>query len=100
MHAQVEAMKSCSPSAWVRHLAVGVLALGAAACVDQAPPDAATKRSPPADEPSSTDERVEANENFPTVARLFVQLSALGLACGYTRSAVLQWGAAVAGSPM
>ncbi|MEO8181852.1 MAG: DUF1552 domain-containing protein [Deltaproteobacteria bacterium] len=45
-------------------------------------------------------ERVEANENFPTVARLHVQITALALACGYTRSAVLQWGAAVAGSPM
>lgn len=45
-------------------------------------------------------ERVEANENFPLVARLHVQLVALALACGYTRSAVLQWGAAVAGSPM
>ncbi len=44
--------------------------------------------------------RVEANENFPTVARLHVKLTALALACGYTRSAVLQWGAAVAGSPM
>jgi hypothetical protein len=45
-------------------------------------------------------ERVEANENFPTVARLHVQIAALALACGYTRSAVIQWGAAVAGSPM
>lgn len=45
-------------------------------------------------------ERVEANENFPVVARLHVQLTALALACGYSRSAVLQWGAAVAGSPM
>ena len=42
---------------------------------------------------------VEANANFPTVARLFVKLLGLALACGYTRSAVLQWGAAVAGSP-
>ncbi len=45
-------------------------------------------------------ERVEANENFPVVARLHVQITALALACGYSRSAVLQWGAAVAGSPM
>ena len=44
--------------------------------------------------------RVEANENFPAVARLHVQIAALALACGYSRSAVLQWGAAVAGSPM
>ena len=43
---------------------------------------------------------VEANENFPVMARLFVRLVALALACQYTRSAVLQWGAAVAGSPM
>ena len=42
---------------------------------------------------------VEANANFPTVARQFVKLLGLALACGYTRSAVLQWGAAVAGSP-
>jgi hypothetical protein len=42
---------------------------------------------------------VEANANFPAVARLFVKLLGLALACGYTRSAVLQWGAAVAGSP-
>jgi hypothetical protein len=45
-------------------------------------------------------ERVEDNENFPVVARLHVQIAALALACGYTRSAVIQWGAAVAGSPM
>lgn len=45
-------------------------------------------------------DRVEDNENFPTVARLHAQITALALACGYTRSAVLQWGAAVAGSPM
>jgi hypothetical protein len=45
-------------------------------------------------------ERVEDNDNFPIVARLHVQLTALALACGYSRSAVLQWGAAVAGSPM
>ena len=43
---------------------------------------------------------VERNENFPTMARLHVKVAALALACGYTRSAVLQWGAAVAGSPM
>jgi hypothetical protein len=43
---------------------------------------------------------IEQNENFPTMARLHVKLVALALACGYTRSAVLQWGAAVAGSPM
>ncbi len=43
---------------------------------------------------------VEANENFPTMARLSVKVAVLALACGYTRSAVLQWGAAVAGSPM
>jgi hypothetical protein len=43
---------------------------------------------------------VENNENFPTMARLFVKIAALSLACQYTRSAVLQWGAAVAGSPM
>lgn len=45
-------------------------------------------------------ERVEDNDNFPLVARLHVQLTALALACGYSRSAVLQWGAAVGGSPM
>jgi hypothetical protein len=45
-------------------------------------------------------DRVEANENFPVVARLSVQLAVLALACGYSRSVVLQWGAAVAGSPM
>lgn len=43
---------------------------------------------------------VESNENFPTMARLHAQVAVLSLACGYTRSAVLQWGAAVAGSPM
>jgi hypothetical protein len=43
---------------------------------------------------------IEQNENFPSLARLHVKLVALALACGYTRSAVLQWGAAVAGSPM
>jgi hypothetical protein len=42
---------------------------------------------------------VESNANFPTMARSFVKLLGLALACGYTRSAVLQWGAAVAGSP-
>jgi hypothetical protein len=43
---------------------------------------------------------VESNDNFPIMARHFVKLTALSLACQYTRSAVLQWGAAVAGSPM
>jgi Protein of unknown function (DUF1552) len=43
---------------------------------------------------------VEQNENFPNMARLHVKVLALALACGYTRSAVLQWGGAVAGSPM
>ncbi|HEY6725868.1 MAG TPA: DUF1552 domain-containing protein [Polyangiaceae bacterium] len=43
---------------------------------------------------------VEANENFPAMARLHARVAVLSLACGYTRSAVLQWGAAVAGSPM
>lgn len=43
---------------------------------------------------------VESNENFPTMARLFAKIATLALACQYTRSAVLQWGAAVAGSPM
>jgi hypothetical protein len=43
---------------------------------------------------------VENNDNFPTMARLFVKIAALSLACHYTRSTVLQWGAAVAGSPM
>jgi hypothetical protein len=43
---------------------------------------------------------VESNENFPAMARLFVKIVGLALACEYTRSAVLQWGAAVAGSPM
>lgn len=43
---------------------------------------------------------VEANANFPTSARLHAKLAALALACGYSRSVVLQWGAAVAGSPM
>ncbi len=43
---------------------------------------------------------VERNENFPSMARLHVKVAALALACGYTRSAVIQWGAAVAGSPM
>lgn len=45
-------------------------------------------------------ERVEANENFPDSARLHVKIAALSLACGYTQSVVLQWGAAVAGSPL
>jgi hypothetical protein len=44
--------------------------------------------------------RVEANENFPIVARLHVKVAALALACGHNRSVVLQWGGAVAGSPM
>jgi len=43
---------------------------------------------------------VESNDNFPVMARLFAKVSALALACQYTRSAVLQWGAAVAGAPM
>jgi len=43
---------------------------------------------------------VEDNSNFPTMARLSVQVTALAIACDYTRSAVIQWGAAVAGSPM
>lgn len=43
---------------------------------------------------------VESNANFPTMARYFVRIAALGLACKYTRSTVLQWGAAVAGGPM
>jgi Protein of unknown function (DUF1552) len=43
---------------------------------------------------------IEQNQNFPALARLHVKLLALALACGYTRSAVLQWGGAVAGSPM
>jgi hypothetical protein len=43
---------------------------------------------------------VERNENFASMARLHVKVAALALACGYTRSAVIQWGAAVAGSPM
>jgi hypothetical protein len=43
---------------------------------------------------------VETNDNFPGMARLFTKIVALSLACQYTRSAVLQWGAAVAGSPM
>lgn len=43
---------------------------------------------------------VESNDNFPIMARLFVKILALSLACQYTRSAVLQWGAAVAGAPM
>lgn len=43
---------------------------------------------------------VEANDNFPVMARLFAKIVALSLACQYTRSAVLQWGAAVAGAPM
>lgn len=42
---------------------------------------------------------VESNANFPAMARLFVKLVGLALACQYTKSAVLQWGAAVAGSP-
>jgi hypothetical protein len=45
-------------------------------------------------------ERVEANENFPISARLHGQLAVLALACRYTPAVVLQWGAAVAGSPM
>ena len=44
-------------------------------------------------------EQVEANENFPKSARLHAKVAALSLACGYTQSTVLQWGAAVAGSP-
>ena len=43
---------------------------------------------------------VESNDNFPIMARLFAKITALSLACQYTRSAVLQWGAAVAGAPM
>jgi hypothetical protein len=43
---------------------------------------------------------VENNDNFPAMARLFAKIVALSLACQYTRSAVLQWGAAVAGAPM
>jgi hypothetical protein len=45
-------------------------------------------------------ETVESNDNFPIMARLFAKVTALSLACQYTRSAVLQWGAAVAGAPM
>lgn len=43
---------------------------------------------------------VESNTQFPVMARLHAKLAALALACGYSRSVVLQWGAAVAGSPM
>jgi hypothetical protein len=43
---------------------------------------------------------IENNDYFPTMARLFAKIVALSLACQYTRSAVLQWGAAVAGAPM
>jgi hypothetical protein len=43
---------------------------------------------------------VENNDNFPIMARLFAKIVTLSLACQYTRSAVLQWGAAVAGAPM
>jgi hypothetical protein len=43
---------------------------------------------------------VESNDNFPAMARLFAKIVALSLACQYTRSAVLQWGAAVAGAPL
>jgi hypothetical protein len=43
---------------------------------------------------------VESNDNFPVMARLLAKITALSLACQYTRSAVLQWGAAVAGAPM
>lgn len=43
---------------------------------------------------------VEANANFPAMARLHARLAALAIACGYSSSVVLQWGAAVAGSPM
>jgi hypothetical protein len=43
---------------------------------------------------------VESNDNFPVMARLLTKIVALSLACQYTRSAVLQWGAAVAGAPM
>jgi Protein of unknown function (DUF1552) len=45
-------------------------------------------------------ERVEANENFPAMARLHVKIAALALACGQNRSVVIQWGGSVAGSPM
>ncbi len=45
-------------------------------------------------------ERVEANENFPLMARLHVKIAALALACDHNRSVVIQWGGAVAGSPM
>jgi hypothetical protein len=45
-------------------------------------------------------ERVEANENFPLAARLHAKIAALALACGHSQSVTLQWGAAVAGSPM
>lgn len=45
-------------------------------------------------------ERVEANENFPVMARLHVKIAALALACDHNRSVVIQWGGAVAGSPM
>lgn len=45
-------------------------------------------------------ERVEANENFPVSARLQGQLAVLAIACNHTPAVVLQWGAAVAGSPM
>ncbi len=45
-------------------------------------------------------ERVEANENFPLAARLHAKVAALALACGHSQSVTLQWGAAVAGSPM
>lgn len=47
-----------------------------------------------------TQDTVENNDNFPAMARLFAKIVALSLACQYTRSAVLQWGAAVAGAPL
>lgn len=58
--------------------------------------DAATQSALDAINPDD----VERNELFPDSARLHAKIAALAIACGYTQSVVLQWGAAVAGSPM
>jgi Protein of unknown function (DUF1552) len=77
----------------VRDIELGVSGPGAVVACTL---DTATEAQLNAIDPST----VEANANFPTTARLHAKLAALALACGYSRSVVLQWGAAVAGSPM
>lgn len=78
--------------ALIRDIELEISAPGAVGCAVDSSIEAQLNALDPA--------TVEANANFPAMARLHAKLAALALACGYSRSVVLQWGAAVAGSPM